>query len=229
MHMHTYTLPITKEEKRTIQEDRAIGHRLIMSLLPDDILDNEAPRADAGTMWELRDNALVIYTRTPLAEGGPAKHTGEIAVDREEMEVVALEGDVTLLWTPTAHVPDELWSSGFRPKSGTKVPVPEDKRDEVLRERLAKRGFAPISITITGGGKARIGKNRGKYTLPYITFRAFGKVSDPIAFRDLLTNGFGKGKNYGLGCVATKAQVLGVVSANAGEEHVTMPVHAFTR
>ena len=73
-----------------------------------------------------------------------------------------------------------------------------------LLQRAEKHGFAltPDSFTVTASRWlqfAKGGDRRHPVTLLSVTYEGVLQVTDPQAFRQLLTKGIGRGKAYGLG------------------------------
>ena len=73
-----------------------------------------------------------------------------------------------------------------------------------LLQRSERHGFAltPDSFTVTGSRWLRFAKSgdrRHPVTLLAVTYEGVLEVTDPQAFCQMLTNGLGRGKAYGLG------------------------------
>ena len=78
--------------------------------------------------------------------------------------------------------------------------VPEFQEDW-LRARAEKHGFCLKSLQVTGSRWLRFRKGQqGKpVTLLSVVYEGVLKVTDPVLFRQVLTEGIGRGKAYGQG------------------------------
>ena len=176
------------ENVKEIDTDRAVGHRVIMSRMPDGVLDRNSPRASADILWGINEGGSV-FVHTPLSLDYPVVGEVPSLVPGEVHQVsIMMERSHKV----TAHVPDELWSAGVRPQN-RRVAVPEDSSPQWCRDKLASAGFEVVDGLVVPGFIAK-----HKNHIPTVSFSGTVRVLDDCA-NDAIIKGIGRSKNYGCG------------------------------
>ena len=172
-----------------IDTDRAVGHRVIMSRMPDGVLDRNSPRASADILWGIHEGS--VFVSTPLSLDYPVVGEVPSLVPGEVHQVsIMMERSHKV----TAHVPDELWSAGVRPQN-RRVAVPEDSSPQWCRDKLASAGFEVVDGLIVPGFV-----KRGNGTIPTVSFSGTVRVLDDCDnAANAAVKGIGRSKNYGCG------------------------------
>lgn len=186
-----YEIPV-KDPERILRE-RDLGHRLVMSLLPNN-LDHEHPRACGNTLWTLTQDTLIIQTSSELDKAGcPVQN---LAVG----ETVLLSGTFVFSRSHTAHIPQELRDTGFRSTTrGRKTFVDPGEHQEYLTRRLEDNGFQVNRLISLVPDMAQVSKKKGKAPCSHQVLEV--TVTDADAANDLITTGIGKYKSYGCGLI----------------------------
>lgn len=183
-----------------LREDRALGHRAVMSLLLDDVLPRERPRQAAGLLWHVSPAGNMVLRSAVEPESA---RNGVELFELEQREIatgdrISIEIEMDCSYAAGAHVPDELWSAGVRWSRGRVVEVPADRLGEWLDAKFGRAGLAEVSIEHCLRGHARVGLRSG-YRRPTVAVAAQATVADSDQFGLALTEGLGRGKSYGLG------------------------------
>ena len=100
--------------------------------------------------------------------------------------------------------PGSVWQFRLTANPTKSCPDPKEAAARWLLQRAEKHGFAltPDSFTVTASRWlqfAKGGDRRHPVTLLSVTYEGVLQVTDPQAFCQLLTQGIGRGKAYGLG------------------------------
>lgn len=196
--MALYEVPV---DVKPLRRNRALGHKIVMSMLPSNVFDSTAPRGDAQALWWLdEDNeSLLVSTQTPLVRGQytelPQQELPKKG-DRVEFDV-----DMTLMYSPVATVPQELWDAGYRPKRGRRVMVPAERREEVATQRLEKHGVTVHSLTVGNPVPFPLHTKGRDSHLSALPVNVTATVTDPEAFHQAMTQGIGRLRNYGAGLI----------------------------
>lgn len=126
--------------------------------------------------------------------------------------VLTFECSMSALYTPMQDLSDKekqalefLGVSSVR-KVSTRTPVsiPDSQLEEKIYERFAYRGVELMENSVKISRRYNHGVKGGRKSMPAVTFSARVDVSDAKAkenFAQVLCDGIGKGKNYGLGFI----------------------------
>lgn len=97
----------------------------------------------------------------------------------------------------TSKVP----SSGPLERGKVQAHVTPEFQEGWLRARAEKHGFRLKSLQVTGSRWLRFqkGQQRRPVTLLSVVYEGILEVTDPVLFRQVLTEGIGRGKAYGQG------------------------------
>ena len=97
----------------------------------------------------------------------------------------------------TSKVP----SSGPLERGKVQAHVTPEFQEGWLRARAEKHGFRLKSLQVTGSRWLRFqkGQQRRPVTLLSVVYEGVLEVTDPVLFRQVLTEGIGRGKAYGQG------------------------------
>lgn len=176
------------ENVKEIDTDRAVGHRAIMSRMPDGVLDRNSPRASADILWGINEEGSVLV-HTPLSLDYPIVGEVPSLVPGEVHQVsIMMERSHKV----TAHVPDELWSAGVRPQN-RRVAVPDSEVEGWVKRKFFDSGFEVVDGLVVPGFV-----KRGNGTIPTVSFSGTVRVLDDCA-NDAIVKGIGRSKNYGCG------------------------------
>ena len=176
------------ENVKEIARDRAVGHRAIMSRMPDGVLDRNSPRASADILWGINEEGSVLV-HTPLSLDYPVVGEVPSLVPGEVHQVsIMMERSHKV----TAHVPDELWSAGVRPQN-RRVAVPDSEVEGWVKRKFFDSGFEVVDGLVVPGFV-----KRGNGTIPTVSFSGTVRVLDDCA-NDAIVKGIGRSKNYGCG------------------------------
>ena len=176
------------ENVKEIDTDRAVGHRAIMSRMPDGVLDKSSPRASADILWGIHEEGSV-FVHTPLSLDYPIVGEVPSLVPGEVHQVsIMMERSHKV----TAHVPDELWSAGVRPQN-RRVAVPDSEVEGWVKRKFFDSGFEVVDGLVVPGFV-----KRGNGTIPTVSFSGTVRVLDDCA-NDAIVKGIGRSKNYGCG------------------------------
>ena len=192
---YVLTLPSRIAEK--IATDHGAGHHLLMALLPDGVLDHQSPRQSAHLLWTMaKPTEMLVSSCIPL------KQTADISVAAaEHTEPQAgkrylLQTTVETTYTPATWVPEEIWNLPNRPAiHGKRVPVPNEKLEQWLVEKLERAGFSVASLDAARTYQMPIRKR----TVPVADIAAEVTVADPDLALKAYREGFGRSKNFGCG------------------------------
>lgn len=176
------------ENVKEIDTDRAVGHRVIMSRMPDGVLDKNSPRASADILWGIHEGGSV-FVHTPLSLDYPVVGEVPSLVPGEVHQVsIMMERSHKV----TAHVPDELWSAGVRPQN-RRCAVPDYEVEGWVKRKLFDSGFEAVDGLVVPGFIAK-----HKNHIPTVVFEGKVRVVDACA-NDAIVKGIGRSKNYGCG------------------------------
>ena len=192
-----YVLTLPSRAAERIAKDHGAGHRLLMALLPDGVLDHQSPRQSAHLLWTMaKPTEMLVSSRIPL------RQTADISVaDAEHAEPQAgkrylLQTTVETTYTPATWVPEEIWNLSNRPAiHGKRVPVPNEKLEQWVVEKLERAGFAVASIDAARSYRMPVRKR----TVPVADIAAEVTVVDPELALKAYREGFGRSKNFGCG------------------------------
>lgn len=192
-----YVLTLPSRAAERIAKDHGAGHRLLMALLPDGVLDHQSPRQSAHLLW-----TMVKPTEMLVSSCIPLRQTADISVrDAERTEPQAgkrylLQTTVETTYTPATWVPEEIWNLPNRPSiHGKRVPVPNEKLEQWLVEKLERTGFSVASLDAARSYRLPIRKR----TVPVADIAAEITVADPELALKAYREGFGRSKNFGCG------------------------------
>lgn len=196
--MRHYLLPLSTNDVELIRNDASLGHRMVMGLFGH-IADKGAPRAHAKILWKLQPEGVLIQS-VEEPQSGRVVFIKEFTAPPQG-GTMTLTYDTTLLKTKNISVPQQLWDSGYRPKTAPKILVPPEERQERAMKILAKNGFEATDINISETKYLPVGRGAGSYRQPYFSIICRGEVTESDTFFQFLTAGTGKCKNYGIGLV----------------------------
>ncbi|WP_297006645.1 hypothetical protein, partial [uncultured Corynebacterium sp.] len=173
---HRLSLDIDKNTAARITRDRANGHRLLMSMLPDGIFTTDSPRAEADLLWDFSSpTTLTVSTRIPLARTGGITITKVPSITLNDDTDCVLTSTVEATRMKAAFVPAEIWSLPDRPNiHGKRIPVPAEELGDWLTDKLAANGFSVKRIQSLEPQRLPV-KNR---TIPAARFTVAVTVTD---------------------------------------------------
>ena len=176
------------ENVKEIDTDRAVGHRVVMSRMPDGVLDRNSPRASADILWGIHEEGSV-FVHTPLSLDYPVVGEVPSLVPGEVHQVsIMMERSHKV----TAHVPDELWSAGVRTQN-RRVAVPGSEVEGWVKRKLFDSGFEVVDGLVVPGFIAK-----HKNHIPTVAFEGKVRIVNACA-NDSIVKGIGRSKNYGCG------------------------------
>lgn len=188
--------------------DRALGHRLVMSWLPDGCLDSRQPRQAAGALWRVDAAADHFWLRSAApvtaATGSQISFEEVAGLEAVAGDEVTVSVELERTHSPLAHVPDELWQQrvadkeGVKPFRGRRVAVPAEQMGPWLQAKFEVAGCRLEQVLDQQMGAAVIGA-RGKRRVPTVAVQARVQVTDAQVFDKAVTTGLGRGKSYGMG------------------------------
>ena len=193
-----YRVTVPRNLMRRIEQDRAVGHRLLMALLVPTALDKSSPREAAKLLW-----AIVSPDELLVSSGVRLESTTDVAVEEvpfspvfEQEKDFRVEGMVEVSHTPTSRVPDEIWNLPNRPAIRNKrVPVPDEQVQDWLTKKMERSG---LTIKSWKGVATKKFKARN-LNLSGAQFSAVVNVIDADKANSALFQGFGRSKNFGCG------------------------------
>lgn len=207
-----------KNAKRPFPKDI---HSLLMRSIAQDNLAPTAPRASARLLWRHTSAEL----EAPHQQDEPellVQVNGGITISDPNLEICSItetqipdggehtiKGLVSRLYQPMQKLSESelevLHKMGLTSIPTTaggatrKVPIPAEILEQRLKERLTNRGFEVGDLSAHIREDLRIDSSRNR-RIPTCWFEAKVKA-DKDTLSDLILNGFGKGKNYGLGLI----------------------------
>lgn len=192
-----YVLKLPPRTAEKIAKDHGAGHRLLMALLPDQVLDNQSPRQSAHLLWTMvKPTEMLVSSRIPL------KHTADISIsdagntEPQDGQRYLLRTTVETTYTPATWVPEEIWNLPDRPAiHGKRVPVPNEKLEQWLVEKLERSGFSTSSLDAVRTYRMPIRKR----TIPVADITAEVTVAEAELALKAYLEGFGRSKNFGCG------------------------------
>ncbi|MCQ4608670.1 type I-E CRISPR-associated protein Cas6/Cse3/CasE [Corynebacterium pseudogenitalium] len=192
-----YALTLPSRAAERITKDHGAGHRLLMALLPDGVLDHQSPRQSAHLLWTMaKPTEMLVSSCIPL------KQTPDISVaDAEHTEPQAgkrylLQTTVETTYTPATWVPEEIWNLPNRPAiHGKRVPVPNEKLEQWLVQKLERAGFSVTNLNAVRSYRMPIRKR----TVPVADITAEVTVADSELALKVYREGLGRSKNFGCG------------------------------
>lgn len=184
-----------------IDNDRSIGHRLVMSLLPDNCLDKKAPRSQAGILWKIYEDGLFIRSKMDIPGRPGLIELEDTLLSNNFDENFSGVIDVTMsrVQRESLAIPQELIDAGYKPKKARTIPVPEDYFMTYAERKLD--GFSLNDVEFSDVGRIVVGRGAGKYSIPSFRVKAQVTINDFEKAYNIVYNGVGKGKNFGLGLV----------------------------
>lgn len=196
----TYRVALSGPLARKVATDRAAGHRLLMSMLPNGILNCAAPRAHAQLLWRVNgEDELLISSIIK-----PESHTDanvEITENRPELTtgtLVTANLQLETTYTPAAWVPEEIWNIKEHPPIRNKrIPVPTKSLKPWITEKLSRNGFTVTDLKTVIRSRIRV--NARTVPVAEIQFQAI--VYDTTAANKAMFMGLGRSKSYGCGMI----------------------------
>lgn len=190
-------LTLDTDTATRISHDRASGHRLLMSMLPDGVFETDSPRAEADLLWDLSSpTTITVSTTIPLAPARGVAITDEPSSELTTGCSCILTGIVEATRMKASFVPAEIWNMPDRPNiHGKRIPVPREELRDWLTEKFAASGFTVTGVQSLEPQRIPV-KNR---TVPAARFTVTATVADIDAATNAVTHGFGRSKNYGCG------------------------------
>lgn len=183
---------------KRIEQDRGVGHRLLMSLLTPTALDKTSPREAAKLLWAIASPHELLVSSAVTLESTSDISIVEIPFGAEfvSAQKYQLDASVETSYTPVSRVPDEIWALPNRPAIRNKrVPVPVEDMQEWLTQKLSRNGLEVKEWKSVNPYKFRVRKLK----LSAARVSAAVTVADPEKANDALLNGLGRSKNFGCG------------------------------
>lgn len=207
--------PIQKSFLFALDRDRRDGHKYLMACLQNPELDLTSPRSDAGLLWDVEsEHQYLIIRRKSFVDFEPAGGKLTLLTSIETVpgnvqiqEKLVIHGKIARQYSPLIRrdleVEEFIKSQNLpvpkRPRSRLQ-PVQPEKLDTWLTEKLERLGLVVHHLDARVIPDIRISKSRRRDSIPAASFSA--QISgSPEAIRELLENGFGRAKNFGLGLI----------------------------
>lgn len=198
-----------------IARARRDGHRYLMSSLRDPSLCPEEPRKDAQLLWnvDLEQELLIVRRRSDVPfepAGGKLVHQSSensIPEDTDLYKPLTIRGNIARQYSPLIkrdpEVEDFFHSQGMpvpkRPRSRLQ-PVRTEDLNSWIKAKLERLGLQVHGILALPIADIRLSDVRKTESLPVATFQA--QISgSPEVITELIENGFGRAKNYGVGLI----------------------------
>lgn len=177
-------------------------HRIVMSGFPDRILDSESPRADARALFHIDDDGvLTVRHRPDLTHSlqGVTKTGSETGHATSASEIrIAARVCAYIARSQVGSLPPEL-AKKHRPR-GVRLPVPVGEEAEWFMNLLTRRGLSPRDVVIHDRSQLNLTHTRKERVS---TITASATVTGGAALDEILVEGLGTSKNFGLGLVRT--------------------------
>lgn len=186
-------------------------HKMLMAALPDDLtgllpagVESIGPRADAGLLWFRQGDAVIVTIRsglefmpsgpfiTAVTElNGPKK-----GVDVEFSILMTRQYRASVGYVPVG-VKARLGDSWKKYSTGRLVPVEEDRVVGWAKDRLRRVAPDVTGMTVNIQNDYLLaGPKDSRVKVPVVTARATAPWDQWL---ELVVNGVGRAKNYGLG------------------------------
>lgn len=188
---------------KVIQKDRNIGHTLTMSMLPSGILDSTSPRQDAGILWHLKGNNLLVQYNENLSLQSQRRDISiedilHDSIAHKEGDTINLFIEMEASYAKITPYPEEFLKDNpdFRIGRGKRTNVPDDMMHEWIDKKLTTAGLSSQKTMVTTenvkikGRNIKIAKICGEFI-----------IEDSNKFTQALKTGIGKSKSYGLGLI----------------------------
>lgn len=212
----TLTVPLTVAS--TLITDRNTGHRMAMQLWGQvEPGPYQGARAAVGCQWTVTDVDLTTVTATVLVRSTtapdrtPGWATAQVTLPTHvpsENDTVDLRTTISAMYTPKTDVPEEWRAQLKEGANGTprppgqglgyrnhRIAVPTDRLQTWAQAKIERLG---LSGTTTAMSTPAI---RVKGALVHTAALTVQGVSGGAALHDVLRQGIGHGKSYGLGFV----------------------------
>lgn len=196
--MTYYDVDISDSE--SILKDRSLGHRAVMSKIPD-ILEFDNPRASADILWGIFRGGVIIHTPLSLDFSIISCVPLLVPGDKHDVEIV-----VERTWKRVAHVPCEVWAAGVRPQN-RRVAVPESEVSEWFSKKMLSAGFEVVNGDFHCDFIQK-GSSPGVHKIPVVSFSGKVRIVDDCA-NDAVVKGIGRSKNYGCGLMFFTKEMVG--------------------
>lgn len=207
--------PVTPSFLIALDRDRRDGHRFLMSCLRNPALSKETPRMDAGLLWDIDPaHQFLIVRRSSSTPFEP--EVGKITLLNEQRtipegldlhESVVIQGRVARQFSPLIKRDPEVEKflqipgqpAPKRPRSRLQ-PVQPENLNVWLSQKLERIGLVVHQLNAEVIPDIRLSKSRRRESVPAASFSA--QISGrPEIIHELLENGFGRAKNFGLGLI----------------------------
>lgn len=192
-----YVLKLPPRTAEKIAKDHGAGHRLLMALLPDRVLDNQSPRQSAHLLWTMvKPTEMLVSSCIPLKQTADISITDAGSTEPQDDQRYLLRTTVETTYTPATWVPEEIWNLPNRPAiHGKRVPVPDEMLEQWLVEKLERSGFSVSNLDAVRAYRMPIRKR----SIPVADITAEIKVTESKLALKSYREGFGRSKNFGCG------------------------------
>lgn len=192
-----YLVNIPSRFAEKVSSDRGAGHRLLMALLPDGVLNDSSPRQSARLLWAMtKPTELLVSTDLELSPTTEISITPTNLNPPELGKTYLLRTTIEASYTPATWVPEEIWNQKDRPNiHGKRVPVPQEKFEQWLDDKLNRAGFSKSKIESFSLYRMPV----RKHTFPVADITAVVSVHDNESALKAYADGLGRGKNFSCG------------------------------
>lgn len=188
-------------------------HKIIMRNINNtQPLTPHEPRKDAAILWShITDDIITIQHNNEVSLSLKDFHP----IHQEEIhpatqpETLRLIGKVSRLYNPyiplTQEERDIIAALGYNtshiPQGTRKIPIPETDLHRVMENKLHQRNLQVLDLSCTISPDLHIKNSSKKVPTCMLMTTVTGSAED---INNLITQGFGKAKNYGLGLLHIK-------------------------